>query len=67
MVRQPRFVPIFLEASIWLNHVCNIARMISDLPETTPEIMDARMRAEYKRYKVVKLAASEGRKDAVAR
>lgn len=41
--------------------------MVSDLPETTPEIMDALMRAEYKRYKVVKSVGAEGRKEAVGR
>jgi hypothetical protein len=40
--------------------------MVSDLPETTPEIRDARMRAEYKRYKIVK-AAGEGRKEPAGR
>jgi hypothetical protein len=28
--------------------------MIGDVPETRPEIVDAGMRAEYKRYKMVK-------------
>jgi hypothetical protein len=40
--------------------------MVSDLPEITPEIRDARMRAEYKRYKVIK-APGEGRKDPAGR
>lgn len=36
--------------------------MISDLPETTPELMESQMRAEYKRYKVIK-SGSEARKE----
>lgn len=31
--------------------------MIGDVAETMPEIVDAKMRAEYKRYKIVKASS----------
>jgi hypothetical protein len=34
--------------------------MVGDVPETRPEIVDAGMRAEYKRYKMVKSSIGTG-------
>lgn len=34
--------------------------MVGDVPETRPEIVDALMRAEYKRYKMVKTSSGTG-------
>jgi carbonic anhydrase/acetyltransferase-like protein (isoleucine patch superfamily) len=41
-------------SQLTLGCCCGVARMIGDVPETRPEIVDAGMRAEYKRYKMVK-------------
>ena len=38
--------------------VQNVACIIGIVPETTPEIVDAKMRAEYKRYKIVKASSA---------